>query len=374
MDVAIHGACDEGFGRFADAFRANFDSGLELGASLSVTHAGRKVVDLWAGPMWPDTTRPWGEDTIVPVASSGKIPAAMSLFLLIDRGRAELDAPVARYWPEFAQGGKAAVTVREALSHRAGVPGLDAGISMADFIQWDIITARLAAEPHWFAGKPRLTYHAMMYVPLIGEIVRRIDGRMPGVFFAEEIAGPIGADVHLGLADRADEARLSRPKVPAPGPAPDPTTLFGRIRRSVAPPAPEDRGSWAILSGPSSALANGRGLARMMAVFANRGTLDNHRVLSEEIVAEAGRSQAFEKCPLMGWLNMGLVFGLHSDPYPLPMPTAMAWGGQGGSWAVADPSTGLSLGYAPNNFDAPVLDDRRLMNLGRAFHSVATKL
>ncbi len=168
MDLDVHGVCEEGFGRFADAFRANFDSGLELGASLSVTHAGRKVVDLWAGPMWPDTTRPWGEDTIVPVASSGKIPAAMSLFLLIDRGRAELDAPVARYWPEFAQGGKAAVTVREALSHRAGVPGLDAGISMADFIQWDTITARLAAEPHWFAGKPRLTYHAMMYVPLIG--------------------------------------------------------------------------------------------------------------------------------------------------------------------------------------------------------------
>ena len=130
MDLDVHGACDEGFGRFADAFRANFDSGLELGASLSVTHAGRKVVDLWAGPMWPDTTRPWGEDTIVPVASSGKIPAAMSLFLLIDRGRAEARRPrMARYWPEFAQGGKAAVTVREALlAPGKAMPGLDAGI------------------------------------------------------------------------------------------------------------------------------------------------------------------------------------------------------------------------------------------------------
>jgi CubicO group peptidase (beta-lactamase class C family) len=373
MTLTANGHCEAGFGRLADAFTQNFEDGLEHGASLSATYLGRKVVDLWAGQMAPDVDRPWAEDTIVPVASSGKIAAAASLLLLVDRGQVELDRPVADYWPEFAQGGKAAVTVREALSHRGGVPGYADGISFDDYMQRDIAAARLAAEPHWFGGAARLAYHNMTYGVLNGGIVQQVDGRPAGAFFADEIAGPIGADFQLGLTDPAERDRLTlptngnRPSVGGDG-------LAARILRSIGPAGPEGRGSWPSLSSPGTAITNGRGLARLMAVFANRGELDGRRFLSADLVAEAGRSQVFQQCPLMGWLSMGLGFGLHSDPYPLPTPTTMAWGGAGGSWGVADPACGLSLGYAPNNFAAPVGGDARLTTIGRAFRRTAREL
>jgi len=205
-------------------------------------------------------------------------------------------------------------------------------------------------------------------------MVRRIDGRAIGAFFAEEFAEPIGADVHLGLADRRDEARLSSPRDPQFLPATPPGSLAERVLASIGQPTTEDFDSWAVRSHPAFAAANGRGLARLMAVIAKRGALEGRRFLSPEIVAEAGSSQVFQQCPLMGWLNMGLGFGLNSDFFPLPTPTTIGWGAAGGSWALADPETGLSLGYAPNNFDAPQTGDARLQNLGRAFRSVALRL
>jgi CubicO group peptidase (beta-lactamase class C family) len=194
MTVEVQGFCDERFQPLKDAFVANFDAGLELGASLAVTYRGKTVVDLWAGWADPETSRPWQEDTIVDIASTTKMAAALCALILVDRGLLALDEPVARYWPEFAEGGKAAVTVREALSHQAGVPGLVPAIPMEMTWDFEAFTTRLAAEPHWFEGQRRVAYHAFTYNTLIGGLIRRADGRPPRQFFIEEIAVPADLD------------------------------------------------------------------------------------------------------------------------------------------------------------------------------------
>lgn len=369
MSLTLHGFCEPLFSPVADAFRANFEAGLEIGASLAMTYKGRLVVDLWGG--WRDEARtiPWTEDTIVPVVSTGKVPVALSALMLADRGLLDLYAPVADYWPEFAQGGKGEVLVRHALSHQAGVPGLDPAVISSQLADWDYITGRIAAEPHWFEGRRRLAYHANTYIYLVGELVRRIDGRRPPEFVKDELTGPLKADFHLGMTDNGLLNRFAEP-VFNPPPARTDGDLATRIWGTVQP---GDR-SLARLS-PTMAIANARGIARVMSVVAGRGAVEDHRFLDGKWIDMAGRGEVYEQCPLMGWLRFGLGFGLHSDRYPLPTPNMMGWGGSGGSWAIADPSFGFSLGYAPNNFDPnrqPI--DPRLVAIGRSVRKLARDL
>jgi CubicO group peptidase (beta-lactamase class C family) len=153
MPIDIQGVCDERFLPLQDAFRENFEKGYEIGASLAVTRHGRPVVDLWAGHIDKQRTRPWEKDTIAPVASTTKIALTLSFLMLVDRGLVDLDATIAKYWSEFAAGGKAHVTVREALTHSAGVPGFDPPVPLEAMLDWDRITAHIAAETHWFDGR-----------------------------------------------------------------------------------------------------------------------------------------------------------------------------------------------------------------------------
>ena len=351
MTVEIHGFCDSRFKPLEDAFRANFDAGLELGASLGVTWRGRSVVDLWAGWADPERTRPWAKDTIVPVASTTKVMTTIAALMLVDRGLLDLDAPVARYWPAFAQGGKEAVTVRDAFTHQAGVPGLEPAATDDVVHDWDAITTRIAAEPHWFGGRRQVIYHLMTFGFLLGELIRRVDGRRPAQFFREEIADKAGVDFQIGLRSRADLTRLAT-ITPLPMGAPPPAgSLLERLLLANGPPPPLD--SWKALSAevPAGAgLGNGRSIARGGAILAMGGELDGVRYLSAATVREAGTAQVYGECPYLGWLKCGLGFGLDSDEYPMPSPTSMGWGGVGGSWAVMDPKAGVSLGYAPNNW------------------------
>jgi len=201
MSVELHGFCDPRFQPLKDAFAANFEDGLEVGAPVAMTHHGRPVVDLWAGHADFARTRAWEKDTIVLVFSSTKVPLALCMLKLIDEGRVELDAPVATYWPEFAAGGKDHVTVREAMSYRGGVPGFEPPIPFEALRDWRAMTANLAAQTHWFGGEARLCYHPVTHGFLLGEIIRRVDGRMPSQFFRETFAEPAG-DQHLSLWER----------------------------------------------------------------------------------------------------------------------------------------------------------------------------
>jgi CubicO group peptidase (beta-lactamase class C family) len=216
MSIEVHGFCDERFAPMRTAFVTNFEKDLEVGASLAMTYRGRTVLDLWAGYADLERTRPWQEDTIAVVASTTKIPMVVALLMVIDRGLIELDQTVAHYWPEFAQGGKGAVTVRDVLTHQAGVPGLDPPSTFEVLCDWSAVTARIAAEPLWFGGQRRVCYHSHTFGLLAGELVRRVDGRRPRQFIREEIAERIGADFQVGLGDKADMGRVAEARWPPP--------------------------------------------------------------------------------------------------------------------------------------------------------------
>jgi CubicO group peptidase (beta-lactamase class C family) len=362
--VEIHGFCDERFQPLKAAFSANFEAGLEVGASLALCERGRPVVDLWAGHADVERTRPWSRDTIVLIASSTKIATATSLLLLVERGKVDLDATVATYWPEFAQGGKGRVTVREALSHRAGVPGFDPPVAATALHDWAGVTARIAAEPHWFGGESVLCYHLSTYGFILGEIIRRVDGRRPAQFFREEIAEPAGVDLQIGLRAPDELERVApvcylKPPALRTGEG-DP--LLRRLFMSVVPPA--DPAAWEQrhYEGPSgNGYANGRALARLAAIMANGGALDGVRYLSKPLVDEATREQVFATDPLFGPLHMAMGLAVDGETFPAPTATSFHWGGAGGSLIGGDQTSGLSFGYTPNNFivtGEPFEDDR----------------
>lgn len=377
MTTVIHGFCEPRFEPLREAFKRNFDDGLELGASLALTWQGRPVVDLWAGWADRERTRPWEENTVTPVASTTKVAMTVCALTLLDRGLIALDAPVARYWPEFAQGGKGEVTILDALTHRAGVPGFAEPVRFEQVCDWDYITARVAAEPHWFPGERRIAYHSMTYGFPLGEVLHRVDGRKPSQFFRDEIAGPLGCDFQIALADQAEMTRVAEILPPPPPAAPPPAgTLAARILGSVQPSA--DRDTWAGRSAeqPSGAgVANGRAIARLTSMMAMGGSLNGRTWLSGDLVHASATRQAHGECPLLGGVAFGLGFGLSSDTFKYPSPTTHGWGGFGGSWALMDPATGVSLGYAPNNFSIYGFRiDPRLARIGPALSEVLADL
>ncbi|WP_158709698.1 serine hydrolase domain-containing protein, partial [Streptomyces sp. NRRL S-15] len=210
----IQGHCDDRFAAVRDAFAANFAERDELGAAVTVLLDGRPVVDLWGGWADGDRTRPWERDTVVNVWSTTKGPTALCAHILVDRGLLDLDAPVAAYWPEFAARGKESVRVRHLLSHRSGVAGLRDPHTLAELYDWELTTARLAATEPWWEPGTRSGYHAISYGFLVGEVVRRITGLLPGEFLRQEITGPLGIDFTVGLPEKDAErvAELVQPK------------------------------------------------------------------------------------------------------------------------------------------------------------------
>ena len=217
--VDISGQCPPGFGAVRDAFAENFEHAGDVGASVAVTLDGELVVDLWGGTLDAAGTVPWEADTIINVFSTTKTMSCLSLLVLASRGLVDVDAPVARYWPEFAAAGKAeTVLVRHVLSHTAGLPAWDTRLDGADLYDWERVTGLLAAQAPWWEPGSRSGYHAITQGNLVGEIVRRVDGRSVGRFFAEEVAGPLGADFHIGTGPEHDDrvALVIPPTVDAP--------------------------------------------------------------------------------------------------------------------------------------------------------------
>src|SRR5712672_21435 len=216
--VSIGGFAQERFSSARDLFAANLANGTDLGASFSVTIEGNTVVDLWGG--WADEarSRPWEADTIANVYSTTKTIVALTALLLADRGELDWDAPIARYWPEFAAEGKSVVKVRHLMSHTAGLPHLPERIALEDLYDWDKTTALLAAKELEYAPGSIYCYHGNTQGYLIGGVIRRITGRSIGRFFREELAEPLGADFHIGLP-ASEDARVAELIPPPPGQA-----------------------------------------------------------------------------------------------------------------------------------------------------------
>ncbi|MFZ1177605.1 MAG: serine hydrolase domain-containing protein, partial [Mycobacterium sp.] len=199
-DAAIHGSCASDFVGVRDAFERNFALCKEVGAAVAVWVDGNLVVNLWGG--WADAacTRPWRKNTLTTVLSGTKGLTSTCVHQLADRGELDLQAPVARYWPEFGQAGKEAITLAMVMSHRSGVIGPRTRMRWEDVADWDFVCEQLAAaEPRWEPGTAQ-GYHMTTFGFIVGEVFRRVTGRTVGQYLRTEIAEPLGADVHIGLS------------------------------------------------------------------------------------------------------------------------------------------------------------------------------
>ncbi|MEQ1784403.1 MAG: serine hydrolase domain-containing protein, partial [Hyphomonadaceae bacterium] len=236
MPVLVDGFADERFGAVRAQFQANLDSGQDVGASCCMTIDGKTVVDLWGGLADDASGQPWTRDTIVNVYSVTKTMTALTALLVADRGELDFDAPVAKYWPEFAANGKADIKVSQLMSHSSGLSGWKEKMTTEDLYDWQKATSLLAAQaPFWKPGTAP-GYHALTQGYLVGEVIRRVTGKTVGTVFREEIAEPLGADFHIGLP-ASEDARVATlippPKSASPTAAP-PSELLTNMATNPA--------------------------------------------------------------------------------------------------------------------------------------------
>ena len=298
----VEGECEERFAPVREVFARSFESG-EVGAAVSVTISNKPVVDLWGGHRDAARTQPWTRDTIVNVYSTTKGITAICANRLAQRGALDIDAPVAHYWPEFAAAGKQQVPVRWLLSHQAGLPALREDVPLSRKFDWKFWTEALAAEEPWWEPGAQHGYHANTFGHLVGEVVRRVDGRSLGRYFREELCEPLGLDFHIGLAAEHD-ARAAE-MIPAPPAAPgapnpfaaaskSPRSLIGRVfTNPPSEPGEVNTRAWREAELPASnGHGTARGLARIYGALASGGELDGAQVLSPEQIARANTEQA----------------------------------------------------------------------------------
>jgi CubicO group peptidase (beta-lactamase class C family) len=380
----IDGQCERRFERVKAAFAENFDAHGEIGAAVAVTLDGRPVVDLWGGYVDSIRTRAWARDTIVNVYSTTKGLTATCAHRLADQGKLELDAPVAKYWPEFAQAGKQNLPVHFLLSHRAGLPALRATLQPEAIFDWTTMTAALAAESPWWEPGTRHGYHAFTFGWLVGEVVRRVSSRSVGTYFREELAEPLGLDCHIGL-DAKHDARVAA-IIGEPAPAPGQPDFLAEIMKNpesmtarvIANPAnimlPEIANSrrW---RGAQIPAANGhttaRALARLYGAMARGGEVDGIRVLSPAAIERCYTEQASgPDAVLMIPTRWSLGFGLSQPPAALgPNPRSFGHSGAGGSLGYADPDAKIGFGYIMNQRQNSFWVDPRAQRLIDAIYA-----
>ena len=371
------GQADDGFGPVADAFRAGFERGEELGAAVSVGVGGRMVVDLWGGIADKRTGQPWTEETRTVVFSCTKGLLAICAYVLVEEGRLDLDAPIATYWPEFGQNGKEGITGRVALSHRAGLPAFDRRLSRQEALAWTpVIEALEVQRPLWEPGTGH-TYHAKTYGWLMGEVIRRITGVTPGTYFRQAVAKPLAARTRIGvpIAEQGDVAHIEPPPhVAAAAPRSEVEerglTLNGTI------PFPEENGEMtynapdirAAELPATNAISTARDLARIYGACV--ADVDGVRLLHRPSIDDALRVQS-SGAPLFGTdgpQRWGTGFMLDSRPFRF-MLGARSFGhdGAGGLMAFADDSFGVGFGYVANQMGGA--DEQRANRLIVALRS-----
>lgn len=372
----VHGTSDPRFDRLKELLSSTLDSGDDVGASVSVTIDGETVVDIWGGHADAEKTTPWEADTITNVWSTTKTMTFLSALILADRGELDFDEKVATYWPEFAQNGKEAIEVRHLMSHTSGVAGWDQPVVVEDLYDWEKSTSMLAAQAPWWEPGTQSGYHALCQGHLVGEVIRRISGRMLGTFFAEEVAGPLGADFHIGL-DPSEFHRVSN-VLPPPPVEMDPATLDPdgpMIKAFTGPPVDA---SWAWTPGWRQAdigAANGHGnarsVARCQAIVANGGQVDGKQFIKPETIDLIFQEQAYGTDLVLGLpVRFGMGYALPSEAAPyLPDRKICYWGGWGGSSIIVDTDKNMTFAYMMNRMADGLLGDFRGQNLIEATYA-----
>lgn len=372
----VHGWVAAGFEPLREAFAANFDVHGEVGAACCAYRGGRVVADLWGGLADPTTGRSWQENTLQLVFSATKGVTAICVHALVERGVLDLDAPVARDWPEFGAAGKGGITLRQVLCHQAGLAVVEGDLDLAQVLAWDPVVEAIAAQKtDWEPGTAH-GYHVRSFGWILGELVRRASGRSLGRFFAEEVAAPLGLDFWIGLP-AAQLPRCARTIPPDPDAA------------SLAELLGADSLTARAMSGPSNLFAydetwnrpevlaaempssNGVGEARALARLyaATLGEVDGVRVLAPETVARA-REPHSEGPDKVIVRPMRYALGFVLPPALAPGCGEASFGhpGAGGSLAFADPEADVSLGYAMNRMQFDVRGDPRSQGLVTALY------
>ncbi|GGM75991.1 serine hydrolase domain-containing protein [Dactylosporangium sucinum] len=356
----VEGFARDQYASLRAAFAENLANGADVGAAVCVTVDGETVVDLWGGFADAAAARPWQRDTIVNVYSTTKTVTALVALLLADRGELDFDAPVARYWPEFAANGKQGVKVSHLMSHSAGLPGWREPMRTEDLYDWEKATALLAAQaPDWEPGTAG-GYHAITQGYLIGEVVRRITGRSLGAVLRDELAGPLQADFHVGLPE-SEEPRVAELIAPPDGPPPElaVTELQIRVGTNPGPEVSEvNSRAWRAAEIPAGGgTGNARSVARLHTILANGGVADGRRFMSEAGCRRALDPQIEGRDLVLGMpLRFGMGFALGEGL--MPNPNTLYWGGYGGSLAIIDLDARTTFCYVMNKMSGQVADLR----------------
>jgi len=367
----IQGTCDDRFEPVREAFAANFAERGEIGASVAVVAGGKPVVNLWAGWADPGRTRAWQQDTLTNVWSTTKAMTSLCTHVLMDRGELDPDAPVARYWPEFAAGGKAEIPVRWIMCHQTGLTGLSVPTALQDYYDWEKITTLLAGQEPLFPPGTTSGYQAITFGYLAGEVVRRITGQSCGAFFASEIAGPLGADFFIGLPP-SELGRCS--ELLGVRPSEDEQAALAQAYASASPAAQAALINPALTGDEANAddwrtaeipAANGHGTALGLVTVAGTLVDGSERLISAKTlqVARAGNGRHTDL--VLGFpLEFGLGFGLSGpEGHFGPNPAAFGHDGFGGSAVGADPEAGVAFAYVMNRMGMNLADDPRKMAL-----------
>jgi CubicO group peptidase (beta-lactamase class C family) len=380
-----------GFEEVRDEFARNFAERGEIGAAVAAYWRGRKVVDLWGGRRTPEDEAPWNEDTMVVVMSSTKGLAAMTIAVANARGWIDYDAPVSRYWPEFAQNGKAGVTVRQLLGHEAGLVVLDEPLTLERLNDLDDVARRLARQrPAWPPGT-RHGYHTMTIGLCMQELIRRVDPRHRtlGRFFQEEIAAPLGLEFYIGLPREIPDERLAKVKPLSPGRGllalrytPPAVTLKmitpgSLLRRSFSGLAvdPTDRAYLAVEVPAGNGVGTARAIARAYSAFAEGGaelgiTPETLARITEPPVVARPKDEVIgiPSYFSLGFLRPGpeVAFGSSQRSFGSP--------GAGGSFGFADPDVRLGYAYVMNRLDFYLTDDPREKSLRDAVYRAIARL
>jgi CubicO group peptidase (beta-lactamase class C family) len=356
--ATIDGWCDTRFGAVRAEFDRNFRERGELGSAICVTLDGVVVADLWGGWTDADQRQPWSADTLVNVFSVGKGLLAVCAARLAGLGLLDPDAPVTRYWPEFGAAGKDAITVRQVLSHQAGLPALRQPLPRGSGLDWQLMTSLLAAEEPWWVPGSGHGYHVNTFGYLAGELIRRITGTSVGEFLRREVAAPLGADVHIGLPaaehGRVAEFRWPHREPETAGDQADPVPSHQMSLNAYFNP-PDFSGAgvvntaaWRSAQIPSAnAHATAAGIARVYTELAAGSTLAGVRVVTSAALAVATTEQVYgEDFVLLRPSRFGLGFQLtHPERQLGNGPRCFGHFGAGGSVGFCDPDARLAVGY-----------------------------
>jgi len=377
--IELQGVCDTRFNTVRDVFAANLANGEDIGASAAVFIDGEPVVDLWGGYIDRERTQPWQRDTIVNNFSTTKTMTALVALILADRRELDLNAPVVKYWPEFAPHGKDRILVRHLLGHTAAMCGWTETLTFEDLLDWEKVSSLLARQAPWYEPGTISGYHPMTYGVLIGEVVRRVTGRTLKDFFAEEVAGPLGADYHIGAPASAD-ARVSPMIQGSPL-----IQATGDLLRDLAyhnplmTPQLSSTIAWRRAElGGSNGHGNARSVALVQSVLSCGGEVGGVRLLSRAGCERVLEVQADGPDRIVGFdTRWGMGLALQNATLVEIYGPRIAgrrvacWGGSGGSFVMNDLDARMTVAYVMNrHLEHGGIDSRGIGVIRAAYESL----